>query len=45
MQIDLCADDDDFKKIYDGLNLYDNVVSNDIIVVANNIPDYAFLES
>ncbi|MBK7229891.1 MAG: cytidyltransferase [Ignavibacteriales bacterium] len=42
MQIDLCADDDDFKKIYDGLNLYDNVVSNDIIVVANNIPDYAF---
>lgn len=42
MQIDLCADDDDFKKIYDSLNLYDHVVSNDIIVVANNIPDYAF---
>lgn len=42
MQIDLCADDNDFKKIYDSLNLYDNVVSNDIIVVANNIPDYAF---
>lgn len=42
MQIDLCADDDDFKKIYDSLNLYDHVVSNDIIVVSNNIPDYAF---
>ncbi len=42
MQIDLCPDDEDFKKIYDGLNLYDHVVSNDIIVVANNIPDFAF---
>ena len=37
MQIDLCPDDEDFKKIYDSLNLYDNVVSNDIIVVANKI--------
>jgi CMP-N-acetylneuraminic acid synthetase/regulator of RNase E activity RraA len=42
MQIDLCPDDEDFKKIYDSLNLYDNVVSNDIIVVANKIPDFAF---
>ena len=42
MQIDSCTDDDDFKKIYDSLNLYDHVVSNDIIVVANRIPDYAF---
>ncbi|PJA96329.1 MAG: cytidyltransferase, partial [Ignavibacteriales bacterium CG_4_9_14_3_um_filter_34_10] len=33
---------EDFKKIYDSLNLYDNVVSNDIIVVANKIPDFAF---
>jgi len=42
LQIDLCADDDDYKKIYDSLTLYDHVVSNDIVVVANNIPDYAF---
>ena len=42
MQIDVCKDDDDFKDIYDGLHLYDHVVSNDIIVVANNVPDYAF---
>ena len=42
MQIDLCPDDDDFTKIYDSLNLYDHVVSNDIVVVANKIPDYAF---
>jgi regulator of RNase E activity RraA/CMP-N-acetylneuraminic acid synthetase len=42
MQIDICADDDDFRKIYDGLNLYDHVVSNDIIVVANHVPGYAF---
>ncbi|BDQ02886.1 cytidyltransferase [Ignavibacterium sp.] len=42
LQIDLCPDDEDFKKIYDGLNLYDHVVTNDVIVVANKIPDYAF---
>ncbi|HXT11675.1 MAG TPA: cytidyltransferase [Candidatus Angelobacter sp.] len=42
MQIDLCADDDDFRKIYDSLNLYDHVVSNDVIVVANHAPGYAF---
>lgn len=42
MQIDLCPDDDDFTKIYDSLNLYDHVVSNDVVVVANKIPDYAF---
>jgi regulator of RNase E activity RraA/CMP-N-acetylneuraminic acid synthetase len=42
MQIDLCADDQDFRKIYDGLNLYDHVVSNDVIVVANHAPGYAF---
>ena len=42
LQIDLCADDDDYKKIYDSLHLYDHIVSNDIIVVANNIPDFAF---
>lgn len=42
MQIDLCPDDEDFKKIYDSLNLYDHVVTNDVIVVANKIPDYAF---
>lgn len=42
LQIDLCPDDEDYKKIYDSLNLYDHVVNNDIIVVANKIPDYAF---
>lgn len=42
LQIDLCPDDEDFKKIYDSLNLYDHIVNNDIIVVANKIPDYAF---
>lgn len=42
MQIDICPDDEDFKKIYDGLDLYDHIVSNDVIVVANNIPDFAF---
>ena len=42
MQIDLCTDDDDFRKIYDSLNLYDHVVSNDVIVVANRAPGYAF---
>lgn len=42
MQIDLCPDDGDFRRIYDGLDLYDHVVSNDVIVVANKIPDYAF---
>ena len=42
LRIDFCTDDDDYKKIYDSLHLYDHVVSNDIIVVANNIPDFAF---
>lgn len=42
MQIDLCKDDEDFRKIYDSLNLYDHVVSNDVVVVANNAPEYAF---
>jgi len=42
LQIDLCPDDRDFRAIYDGLNLYDHVVSNDIIVVANHAPGFAF---
>jgi regulator of RNase E activity RraA len=42
MQIDACTDDADYRQIYDGLNLYDHVVSNDIIVVANHVPGYAF---
>lgn len=42
MQIDLCKDDEDFRKIYDSLNLYDHVVSNDVVVVANRAPGYAF---
>jgi regulator of RNase E activity RraA/CMP-N-acetylneuraminic acid synthetase len=42
MQIDVCRDDDDFRKIYDSLNLYDHVVSNDVVVVANHAPGYAF---
>ena len=42
LQIDVCADDEDFRKIYESLNLYDHVVSNDVIVVANHAPGYAF---
>lgn len=42
LQIDLCPDDEDFKKIYDSLNLYDHIVTNDVIVVANKVPDFAF---
>ncbi|NOX36617.1 MAG: cytidyltransferase [Calditrichaeota bacterium] len=42
LQIDICPDDDDYKKIYDSLHLYDHVVSNDVIVVANHAPDFAF---
>ncbi|WCJ58180.1 NTP transferase domain-containing protein [Fontisphaera persica] len=42
LQIDVCADDEDFRKIYEGLNLYDHVVSNDVIVVANHAPGFAF---
>ncbi|HEX3799629.1 MAG TPA: NTP transferase domain-containing protein [Verrucomicrobiae bacterium] len=42
MQIDSCKDDEDFKKIYDSLALYDHVVSNDVVVVANHAPNFAF---
>lgn len=42
MQIDICKDDEDYRKIYDSLNLYDHVVCNDVIVVANHAPGYAF---
>ena len=42
LQIDVCPDDDDYRKIYDSLHLYDHVVSNDVIVVANRAPDFAF---
>jgi regulator of RNase E activity RraA/CMP-N-acetylneuraminic acid synthetase len=42
LQIDVCADDEDFRKIYQSLHLYDQVVSNDVIVVANRAPGYAF---
>ncbi len=42
LQIDLCKDDEDYRRIYDSLNLYDHVVSNDIVVVANRAPEFAF---
>lgn len=42
LQLDACTDDEDYKKIYDSLNLYDHVVSNDVIVVANHAPNFAF---
>lgn len=42
LQIDLCPDDEDYRKIYDSLSLYDHIVTNDIIVVANKVPDFAF---
>lgn len=42
LQIDVCPDDEDFRKIYESLHLYDQVVSNDVIVVANRAPGCAF---
>jgi regulator of RNase E activity RraA/CMP-N-acetylneuraminic acid synthetase len=42
MQIDACKDDEDYRKIYDSLGLYDHVVSNDVVVVANHAPNFAF---
>lgn len=42
MQIERCESDGDYRRIYDGLGLYDHVVSNDVIVVANRVPRYAF---
>lgn len=42
LQIDPCPDDQDFRKIYDSLHLYDHVVSNDVVVVANRAPGSAF---
>ena len=42
LQIDICPDDGDFRKIYESLHLYDQVVCNDVIVVANRAPGYAF---
>jgi regulator of RNase E activity RraA/CMP-N-acetylneuraminic acid synthetase len=42
LQVDKCSDDEDFRKIYDSLYLYDQVVSNDVIVVANRAPGFAF---
>jgi regulator of RNase E activity RraA/CMP-N-acetylneuraminic acid synthetase len=42
MQIDACKDDEDYRKIYDSLGLYDYVVSNDVVVVANHAPNFAF---
>ena len=42
LQIDACPDDSQFHRIYDSLSLYDHVVPNDIIVVANRVPEYAF---
>jgi regulator of RNase E activity RraA/CMP-N-acetylneuraminic acid synthetase len=42
LQIDVCPDQSQFHKIYDSLSLYDHVVPNDVIVVANGVPEYAF---
>jgi regulator of RNase E activity RraA/CMP-N-acetylneuraminic acid synthetase len=42
VQLDVCTDDDDYRKIYDTLTLYDHVVPDDIIVVSNRVPDSAF---
>ena len=35
-------DGEDFKGIYDALDSYDTIVPNDIIVVENEVPDYAY---
>jgi regulator of RNase E activity RraA/CMP-N-acetylneuraminic acid synthetase len=42
IQIDACPDESQFQRIYDSLSLYDNVVPNDVIVVANRVPEFAF---
>jgi len=42
LQIDVCPDDADYREIYDSLHLYDHVVPNDVIVVANRTPGCAF---
>ena len=42
MQIKECAEGDDYRKIYESMSLYDSVVSNDIVIVANDVPEFAF---
>ncbi len=42
IQIDACQDDSQRNRIYDALSLYDHIVTNDIVVVANSVPEYAF---
>lgn len=42
LKIDQCPDDADYRAIYESLHLYDHVVPNDVIVVANRTPGCAF---
>jgi regulator of RNase E activity RraA/CMP-N-acetylneuraminic acid synthetase len=42
IQLDACTDDEDYRRIYDTLTLYDHVVTDDVIVVANRAPEHAF---
>lgn len=42
MKIEEMVEGESYKKIYESLSLYDSVVSNDVIVVANDVPEFAF---
>lgn len=42
LQIDACQQNEKYEKIYEGLKLYDYIGPGDLIVVANNVPEFAF---
>lgn len=42
VQIDPCTDTDDYRRIYDTLSIYDELSAQNIIVVANRVPESAF---
>jgi len=42
LKLRLLRDGEDFSGIYDALRSYDYVVANDILVVENGVPDYAY---
>lgn len=42
LKLRVLREDEDFKGIYDALYSYNTIVPNDIIVVENEVPDYAY---
>jgi regulator of RNase E activity RraA len=42
LQIDVCREDERYEKIYEGLNHYDYIGPGDLVVVANNVPEFAY---